>query len=151
MKYKLKYICIGLVTFLIVGCSSGGLTAFTTSPKNFEESNQSNADLLGDIPLPNGAKILTENSIIIGKGVGWVGRVNLTGLQNPNDIYGFFLTDFPKSGWTILSSTKSKTSIIFATKGDRTCTIEISEGSFTGPKTLISIISTPKNSPITPK
>jgi hypothetical protein len=33
------------------------------SSKNFEESNQSNADLLGDIPLPNGAKILTENSI----------------------------------------------------------------------------------------
>jgi hypothetical protein len=151
MKKKLIYICFCLAIPLLVGCSSSGFSVFSDKSSNFDESNQMNADLLGDMPLPNGAKILPQNSINIGKGVGWVGRVNVAALQNSNDIYSFFLTDIPKSGWTILSSTKSKTSVIFAIKGDRTCTIEISEGSLTGPKTLISIISSPKNSPISIK
>lgn len=151
MKLIIKYVFICIAAAVIIGCSSSGFSTFSSTSANFEESNQMNADLLGDIPLPNGAKILNENSIIIGRGVGWVGKVRLAGLQNSNDIYGFFLTDLPKAGWTIQSSTKSKTSIIFATKGERTCTIEISEGSFTGPKSLISIISSPKNSPVSIK
>lgn len=89
--------------------------------------------------------------MIIGRGVGWVGRVHLEGLQGPNDIYSFFLTDFPKNGWTTMSATKSRNSTIVFTKENRTCTIEVSEGSFTGPKTLIAITSSPKSSVVSPK
>ena len=143
---RIKYLAILLFTISLSACSNFGSTS-----QNFDESNQSIADLLGDMPIPNGARINNENTMIIGKGAGWVGRVYLSGLQSPNEIYAFFLTDFPKAGWAIVSATKAKTSIVVFIKDDRTCTIEVSEGSFTGPKTLIAITSSPKNSEVSPK
>lgn len=147
----LKYSTILVFTIALSACSNLGNSLPWNSSQNFDESNQSIADLLGDMPVPNGARINNENTMIIGRGVGWVGRVYLDGLQSPNEIYSFFLTDFPKAGWTTVSATKAKTSIVIFTKEDRTCTIEVSEGSFTGPKTLISITSSPKSSIVNPK
>ena len=147
----LKYFTILVFTIALSACSSIGSNLPWSSSQNFDENNQSIADLLGDMPVPNGARINNENTMIIGRGVGWVGRVYLDGLQSPNEIYSFFLTDFPKAGWTTVSATKAKTSIVVFTKEDRTCTIEVSEGSFTGPKALISITSSPKNSVVAPK
>jgi len=137
-------LCLSLFLPIFTGCSSIGNHTIR-NPQNYDERNQSIADLLGDMPIPNGAKIINENSMIIGRGVGWVGRVHLEGLQGPNDIYSFFLTDFPKSGWTTMSATKSRTGTIVFTKENRTCTIEVLEGSFMGPKTLITITASPKN------
>ena len=147
----LKYFAFLIFTISLSACSNFGGSSPWNSSQNYDESNQSIADLLGDMPIPNGARINNENTMIIGRGVGWVGRVYLSGLQSPNEIYGFFLTDFPKAGWTTVSATKAKTSIVVFTKEDRTCTIEVSEGSFAGPKTLIAITSTPKSSVASPK
>lgn len=146
-----KYLAVLACIFSLLACTNIGSNLPWNSSQNFDVSNQSIAELLGDMPIPNGARINNENTMIIGKGAGWVGRVYLAGLQSPNEIYAFFLTDFPKAGWTIVSATKAKTSIVVFIKDDRTCTIEVSEGSFTGPKTLIAITSSPKNSVVSPK
>ena len=147
----LKYFAFLVFTISLSACSNFGNSPPWNSSQNFDETNQSIADLLGDMPIPNGARINNENTMIIGRGVGWVCRVYLVGLQSPNEVYGFFLTDFPKAGWATVSATKAKTSIVVFTKEDRTCTIKVSEGSFTGPKTLISITSSPKSSVVSPK
>ena len=101
--------------------------------------------LLGDMPLPAASKIIGADSLIIGRGDNWVGRVVLSGVQSPTDIYAFFQSEYPRAGWTTVSAVKSKTSILVFTKGDRTATVELNEGSLTGPKTIITITSSPKN------
>jgi len=146
-KTKLmRFLSIFLCAFITVGCSSfDGLSNFGNTNQNYDASNQSNADLLGDMPLPNGARILNENTMMIGRGSGWIGKVYLSGLQKPDEVYGFFLEDFPKAGWTQLSATKSKSNnLLVFSKENRICTIEITEGSFAGPKSLISISASPK-------
>lgn len=146
-----KQLSVLACIFLFLACSSIGSNLPWKPSQNFDESNQSIADLLGDMPVPNGAQIQNENTLIIGKGVGWVGRANLSAMQSSNEVYSFFLAEFPKAGWSVISATKSKTSIMVATKDDRTCTVEVSDGPFTGPKTVISITSSPKNAPIKTK
>ena len=142
-KIKRAAICVG-VSF-IVGCS--GLTSqFPGATQDYSQSNQSLADLLGDMPIPNGATILNDSSMMIGKGSGWIGRVYLGGLQTSNETYSFYLTEFPKAGWATISATKAKTSVLVFSKDQRTCTIELSDGSDFGSKTNISITSAPKNS-----
>jgi hypothetical protein len=138
-------LCLPIILPIFIGCSSISNQTIRNSQK-YDERNQSIADLLGDMPIPNGAEIINKNSMIIGRGVGWVGRVHLEALQSPNDVYSFFLTDFPKNGWTTMSATKSRTGVIVFTKENRTCTIEVMEGSFLGPKTLVTITASPKNS-----
>ena len=126
---------------LLGGCDTSGDSP-TGTP---DEVNQIQAQLLGDMPLPAGARIMGTDSLIIGRGDNWVGRVVLNGLQSPTDIYAFFQAEYPKAGWTTVTAVKSKTSILVFTKGERTSTVEINEGSLTGPKSIIIITASPKN------
>jgi hypothetical protein len=128
-------------SLLLSACAISGDSPTGTA----EEVNQIQAQLLGDMPLPAGARIMGTDSLIIGRGDNWVGRVVLNGLQSPTDIYAFFQAEYPKAGWTTVTAVKSKTSILVFTKGDRTSTVEINEGSLTGPKSIIIITASPKN------
>ena len=130
--------------FFLGACASSGDSP-TGTPSEVQEIQ---SQLLGDMPLPAASKIIGSDSLIIGRGDNWVGRVVLSGVQTPTDIYAFFQAEYPKAGWTTVSAVKSKSSILVFTKGDRTSTVEVSEGSFGGPKTMITITASPKNANI---
>jgi hypothetical protein len=97
------------------------------------------------MPLPQGSRLVGGDSIIIGRGNEWVGRAVVNALQGATDVYAFFQSEYPKAGWTTISAVKAKSSILVFTKGDRTSTIEIVEGSLGGPKSVIIMTSSPKN------
>ena len=138
----LKVSLLALFMAAILGaCASSGDSP-SGSPQEVQEVQ---SQLLGDMPLPAASKIIGAESLIIGRGDNWVGRVVLSGVQTPTDIYAFFQSEYPRAGWTTVSAVKSKISILVFTKGDRTATVELNEGSLTGPKTLITITSSPKN------
>jgi hypothetical protein len=129
------------LSLLLAACASSGDSP-TGTPSEVQEIQ---SQLLGDMPLPAASKMIGSDSLIIGRGDNWVGRVVLSGVQTPTDIYAFFQAEYPKVGWTTVSAVKSKTSILVFTKGDRTSTVELNEGPFTGPKTIITITASPKN------
>ena len=142
---KLHTLKAGILTLcfsaLLGACASSGDSPTGTASEVQEIQTQ----LLGDMPLPAASKIVGSDSLIIGRGDSWVGRVMLSGVQTPTDIYAFFQSEYPRAGWTTVSAVKSKTSTLVFTKGDRTASVELSEGSFLGPKTIIIITSSPKN------
>jgi hypothetical protein len=139
---SLKFSALALFFSALLGaCASSGDSP-TGTPAEVQETQ---AQLLGDMPLPAASKLIGSDSLIIGRGDNWVGRVVLSGVQSPTDIYAFFQSEYPRAGWTTVSAVKSKTSILVFTKGDRTLTVELTEGSFSGPKTVIVITSSPKN------
>lgn len=134
-----------LISGLLFACASSGDSP-TGTPAEIQEVQ---AQLLGDMPLPQGARISGGESIIIGGGSSWVGRAVINALQGATDVYAFFQSEYPKAGWTTVSAVKAKTSILVFTKGDRTATVEIAEGSLGGPKSVITITSSPKNASVT--
>jgi hypothetical protein len=101
------------------------------------------------MPMPGGARINNENSLILGSGDGWAGRVSITSAQNANETFTFFRDQFQKAGWTLVSSTKSKNSILVFIKKDRTATIEIEEGGFSG-KANVMLTVAPRSTVIPP-
>jgi hypothetical protein len=138
----LKVSAIALFLSALLGaCATSGDSPSGTPAEVQEIQTQ----LLGDMPLPQGAKIAGSDSIIIGGGNQWVGRAVVNALQGATDVYAFFQSEYPKSGWTTVSAVKAKSSILVFTKGDRTATIEIVDGSLGGPKSIIVITSSPKN------
>ncbi len=126
---------------LLGACATSGDSP-TGTPAEVQEIQ---TQLLGDMPLPQGAKISGSESIIIGGGNGWVGRAVVNALQGATDVYAFFQSEYPKNGWTTVTAVKAKTSILVFTKGDRTATVEILDGSIGGPKSVIVITASPKN------
>ena len=91
--YLDKTKCVALLAALLLGACALG-----DSPTGSQdEVNQIQSQLLGDMPLPTGAKIMGSDSLIIGRGDGWVGRVNISALQGATDVYAFFQSEYPKS------------------------------------------------------
>ena len=126
---------------LLGACASSGDSPTGTA----EEIQEVQSQLLGDMPLPQGARLSGGDSIIIGRGNEWVGRAVVNALQGATDVYAFFQSEYPKGGWTTVTAVKAKTSILVFTKGDRTATVEIVDGSIGGPKSVIIVTSSPKN------
>jgi len=138
--FQFKVLTLFLV-MLLGACASSGDSP-SGSPQEVQEVQ---SQLLGDMPLPQGAKLNGTDSIIIGRGNEWVGRAVINALQGSTDVYAFFQSEYPKGGWTTVTAVKAKTSILVFTKGDRTATIEIVDGSIGGPKSVIIVTSSPKN------
>ncbi len=128
------------VSALLGACASGDSPS--GSPQEVQEVQ---SQLLGDMLLPQGARLNGTDSIIIGRGNEWVGRAVVNAVQGSTDVYAFFQSEYPKAGWTIVTAVKAKTSILVFTKGDRAATIEVVDGSFGGPKSIVVITSSPKN------
>lgn len=139
---NLKFAATLLFSLALLGaCASSGDSP-SGSPQEVQEVQ---TQLLGDMPLPQGARLSGSDSIIIGRGNEWVGRAVVNALQGATDVYAFFQSEYPKGGWTTVTAVKAKTSILVFTKGDRTATVEIVEGSIGGPKSVIIVTSSPKN------
>lgn len=138
MGLKRLLLVVGLVGALLNlgACASSGTT------ENLDNIQQ---QLLGDMPLPQGTKISNEQSLILGGGSQWTGRIVLVTPQGPTDTFTFFRDQFPRAGWTGISSIKAKTSILVFAKGDRTVTVEINEaGTFQNGGSLVALTAAPK-------
>jgi hypothetical protein len=99
---------------------------------------------MGQTQLPAGTKILFDQSLIIGSGDNWVGRVVLDVGKDSMAAYSFFLDQYPQQGWTLLTAIRGKTSLLVFTKQDRSATVEMNEGSLLN-STMVTLTVTPKN------
>ena len=139
-----------LVLSLTLSLALGGCAAVGT-PMNDAAVPLQSADFMGQTQLPAGTKILYDQSLIIGSGDNWVGRVMLDMGKDSMAAYTFFIEQYPQQGWTLLSAIRGKTSLLVFTKQDRSATVEMNEGSLIS-STLLTLTVTPKNaSVIAPK
>ena len=137
MNNKLLALC--LTVLLLGGCASPAALSTAQSA-----SAAPSVDFLGQTQLPAGTKILYEESLIIGSGDNWVGRVMLDVGKDSRAAYSFFLEQYPQQGWTLLTAIRGKTSLLVFTKQDRSATVEMSEGTLLS-STLVTLTVTPKN------
>ncbi len=128
---------------LLSGCTttSGGDTSSGSGTMN---------DLIANTQLPAGAKINHSQSLIMGSGENWVGRVVLELGQNPNAAYNFFLEQYPQQGWTLVSAVRGKSSLLVFTKADRSATVELTEAGVMGGSQATLTVSPKSTLPLTP-
>ena len=105
------------------------------------------AEVLGQNALPAGAVLKAEQSLIMGAGEHWVGRVVADVGRDTDIAYRFFLETYPAQGWTLVSAVRGKTSLIVLTKQDRTATVELTEGSLLGSGLAVLTVS-PRNAQV---
>ena len=135
-----------LSSALVFSLGLGGCAAVGT-PMNDAAVPIQNADFMGQTQLPAGTKILYDQSLIIGSGDNWVGRVLLDMGKDSMAAYTFFLEQYPQQGWTLLSAIRGKTSLLVFTKQDRNATVEMNESNMLS-GTLVTLTVTPKNAAV---
>lgn len=132
-----------LVVFALSSCSSGGF-----SNRMSELDSALIVEIfLSDMPLPPGSRIRDGESVILGGGAGWAGRLGLDCSQTPAEALVWFRDVAPQSGWDLISSTIGNTIVMVFQNEDRVATIEIFDKGFGGNSDVIISVVMSANVP----
>ena len=131
-----------IACLLIAGCATtdnlGDLS------KRFDDIKKIETLFFNQMPLPKDARISPDKSLILGEGDNWAGRIELSSSMEPLGASAFFVTEYPKNGWQLISSTKARLSILVFTSSTRTLTLEITEGGPLAARSMIVMTVAPK-------
>ena len=142
MKYPFQKIVFGIFILSLIGCST--TNNLSDLSKRFDDIKKMETLLFNQMPLPKDARISPDKSLILGEGDNWAGRIELSSSMEPLEASTFFVSEYPKQGWTLISSTKAKLSILVFTNNSRTLTLEITEGGPLAAKSMIVMTVAPK-------
>ena len=142
MKYHFKKILLSICILTLIWCST--TNNLSDLSKRFDDIKKMETLLFNQMPLPKDARISPDKSLILGEGDNWAGRIELSSSMEPLEASTFFVSEYPKQGWTLISSTKAKLSILVFTNNTRTLTLEITEGGPLVAKSMIVMTVAPK-------
>jgi uncharacterized membrane protein YgcG len=97
-----------------------------------------------DIPIPSGASMNTERSLITGGQDMWLGRLVFTSFTNSTDIFDFYKNNAGQFGWNELASVRSKVSVLTYTRADRVMIVQIQDRWVMGSEVELTV--TPRGS-----
>jgi hypothetical protein len=132
---SIKYLLILSFAALLTACAAGGSSIGGDSTVTEATSKQ----LTGDVPLPPGSTIKQQETLVMGAGSTWMGRVSLSVSGESQSVFAYFRDGLPGSGWTLTSSSFAKLSLLTFTKADRVANVQIQNGSFGNNDVLITV------------
>ena len=137
---------IGVTVALMLVLSSCGLVQQSIQrPAISAEDTRLIIDaLIEDLPIPPNSEIRNRESVILGSGLGWGGRIGIDDPLSPAETLLFFREQIPASGWTLSSATVGRSIIMVFEKPDRIATVEIFKGTRFGPNTDVTISVVPR-------
>ncbi len=121
---------------LMLACNSIGnapVASDSTVSGNIAEQ------LAGDVPLPQGAVIRQQDTLVMGAGTSWTGRLSLSVAGEPQTVFAYFRDSMPGAGWTLTSSSFSRLSLLTFSKAERVATVQMQGSNFGGNEVLITV------------
>ncbi len=125
----------------LVTAGCGGRT--NLPPAQSETGQPANFQLVTDIPIPPGATMDNERSLILSDHDHWEGRVVMRFWQAPPELTVFYQNQMPGFGWEPVMSVTSDSSVLSYVHGDRAATIQI-EKSLLGMTSVVSVTVAPR-------
>ena len=138
-------VCTRAISGLAVLCVAVGVIGCTSDPKlsatSVEASADSAADFqpITDIPIPAGARLDVENSVVLGSLDRWTGRLVLTLDQSVSEAFALFQRQMPSFGWQLIMSVQAKSSVLTFLRGDRAATLQFEPRTLGGSTVTVTI------------
>ncbi|MES2362741.1 MAG: hypothetical protein V4646_13235 [Pseudomonadota bacterium] len=132
----IKHLLILSTALASVACSSMGGSAMGGDSTVTEATAK---QLSGDVPLPPGTVIKQQDTLVMGSGNSWTGRLNLAISGEAQAVFTYFRDSLPGAGWTLTSSSFSKLSLLTFTKGERVANVQMQSTNFGGNEVLITV------------
>ncbi|OAN50257.1 hypothetical protein A6A04_02315 [Paramagnetospirillum marisnigri] len=130
-----------LAGLALAGCSRGT----NLPPTSGTASDQPvNFQLVTDIPIPAGATMDNDRSLILSDRDRWTGRVVMTLSNSANEVTAFYQSQMPNFGWQPMMSVTAETSVLTYLRGDRAATVQVERRTVYG--TTVSVTVAPKQS-----
>jgi hypothetical protein len=126
----------------MAGCSRG--TDLPAASSAAQGDQPVNFQLVTDIPIPSGATMDNDRSLILSDRDRWTGRVVMKLFNSANEVTAFYQQQMPNFGWQPMMSVISETSVMTYVRGDRAATVQVERRTVYG--TLVSVTVAPKQS-----
>ena len=122
-KIQIKPLIILLISCLFLfNCSTSIKTSKDKSSnvKKLDKIQENNTQLsqITDIPIPPGTTLNARNSLILGSGDLWTGRLVMSLDQSHSEAFALFTTQMPQFGWQPITSVQSETSLLTFVRGN---------------------------------
>lgn len=133
MRSRMGALCTTIISVLVLGACTGNapLTATTKAGADGSPTKASFARF-GDIPVPRGAEMDVDRSLVLGEQEAWIGRLVMWVPESPGRMYDFFSQEMPRFAWDNITSVRSAISVMTYTRGDRVATIQIKDSTIRG-------------------
>ncbi|MBX9635083.1 MAG: hypothetical protein K2X44_08895 [Magnetospirillum sp.] len=118
----LRSALLGLSVLLLAGCGTS-----TSLPQTQAGDPQKPLDfqLLTDVPIPSGATMDNERSLILGDRDRWTGRVVMKLWKSAPEATNFYQQQMPAFGWEPIMAVTSGISVMSYVRGDRAATVHV--------------------------
>jgi hypothetical protein len=85
-----------------------------------------------DIPVPSGANMDLDRTLILGGGDSWMGRLSYSTRQSVGEMFDFHKAEMMRFGWQELASLRSATSVLTYQRSERVATVQIRPATILG-------------------
>jgi len=114
----------------------------STSSPDASATSEPNFAQFSDIPIPAGADMDLERSLVLGEQDSWIGRLVLAVGTNPGKTFDFYFGEMPRFGWFPITTVRAETSVLTYARADRIATIQVQGRAITG--STVSMTISPK-------
>jgi len=80
-----------------------------------------------DVPVPAGARMDVNQTLLLGNGESWIGRLVFSSWSSHTSMYDFYKSEMPGFGWTEITSVRASISVQTWQRDSRICTIQIDD------------------------
>ena len=141
MPMRILTLPILLFAALLGACSTTGTSVVGGTAADPQASVSAAADSLqlNDISLPPEAKLDAANTLMIGSGDRWFGRVAVKTTTSAVQVFNHFHSGMPALGWRLLSALQSGTSLLVFQRGERIAMVQIESAQWGGTIATVSV------------
>ena len=128
-----------LILVLSACAQSVGLAPTPTSSTSSTQNNQPSFAQFQDIPIPPGARMDLDRTVILGAPASWIGRLALNANQNPAVVFDFFKQRTSEFGWQEVTTVRAATSFMTFTRANRVLNIQIKAKTLQGSEVDLTV------------
>ena len=122
----------------VSGCTETAQLQVGGLAGNSAKGSQANASIFPDIPIPEGANMIVDKTLVVGTD-NWYGQLALTASQGPVAMFDFYRNRLPQFGWNEITSVRAPTSVLTYDREDRIMQMQITSTTLRGSEILITV------------
>ena len=128
------------ILIFLGGCGSGmGVKPMPMNKGEASKPGQASFTQFQDIPIPIGAEMDLDRTVILGARESWIGRLTLETSHNSIKLFNFFKKSTPEFGWQEITSIRSATSVLTYSQTTRVLTIQIIGKTLQGSEVVMTV------------
>lgn len=92
-----------------------------------------------DIPVPKGADMDLDRTLVLGGREEWVGRLVMHVSDTTGTMYDFYARQMPSFGWQPVTTVRGAVSVLTFTRGDRVATVQLQSRTLFGSEVRLTV------------